>query len=195
MAKTSIHLKPCKWRSSEAHNRREKELDYVRKDLSRLDRSWVGTDDPPKLYSSIRALVKEKTGRAMQEKAEPLYEGVVVIDERTGIDDLLEIGRRFGREFGYKLLQAYIHADEGHYERAGDPSSWKPNLHAHLVFDRYGHETGKGVRTTRANTEGMQDICAEVLGMGRGLPSDKKHLNGGGTRPPWKRGKRPWRHG
>lgn len=149
----------------------------MRKNLSLLNRSWVGTDDLPKLYSSIRALVKEKTGRAMQEKAGSLYEGVVVIDERTGINDLLEFGRRFEREFGYKLLQAYIHADERHYGRVGDPSSWKPNLHAYLVFDRYDHETGKGIRTTRADTERMQDICAEVFGMERGLPSDKKHLD------------------
>lgn len=146
----------------------------MRKNLSLLNRSWVGTDDLPKLYSSIRALVKEKTGRAMQEKAGSLYEGVVVIDERTGINDLLEFGRRFEREFGYKLLQAYIHADERHYGRVGDPSSWKPNLHAYLVFDCYDHETGKGIRTTRADTERMQDICAEVFGTDRGLGEERK---------------------
>jgi len=37
--KTSIHISPVK-AGCEQHNRREKELDYVRHDLSHLNETW-----------------------------------------------------------------------------------------------------------------------------------------------------------
>ena len=72
MAKqTSIHLRPCK-QSSEIHNKREKALDYVRSDLSPLNEWWSAVPSLGERRSQISALVKEKTGRKMQAKAEPL---------------------------------------------------------------------------------------------------------------------------
>ena len=53
---------------------------------------------------------------------------------------------------------------------------WKPNLHAHIVFDWYDHSTGKSIKTTSLDAIEMQTICAEVLGMERGVSSEKKHL-------------------
>ena len=47
---------------------------------------------------------------------------------------------------------------------------WKPNLHAHIVFDWYDHSTGKSIKTTSLDAIEMQTICAEVLGMGVGCP-------------------------
>ena len=43
-------------------------------------------------------LVKEKTGRKMQAKAEPLREGVVVIKEDTTMEELQELGEKIPRE-------------------------------------------------------------------------------------------------
>ena len=51
---------------------------------------------------------------------------------------------------------------------------WKPNLHAHIVFDWYDHSTGKSIKTTSLDAIEMQTICAEVLGMERGVSSEKE---------------------
>ena len=60
MAQTSIHLRPCK-QSSEIHNKREKELDYVRTDLSQNNEWWSAVSSLGELRSEISAMVKEKT--------------------------------------------------------------------------------------------------------------------------------------
>lgn len=188
MAQTSIHLRPCK-QSSEIHNKREKELDYVRPDLTANNEWWSGVESLGALRSEISALVKEKTGRKMQAKAQPLHEGVVVIQENTTMEQLHELGSKFKERFGVTLVQIAIHRDEGHWMNSEGVSSgtkpgqrpnpgdiWKPNLHAHLVFDWYNHDTGKSIKTTKLDAVEMQTLCAEVLGMERGVSSEKKHL-------------------
>ncbi len=110
--KTSINIKPCNIGSSEAHNRRTaeylahigKEKFYVRTDLMAANETWVTPDfsgtSLSERYNQIAAMVKEKTGRAMQTKdrervnkktgkvtvvrgSTPLKEGVVVIKDDT----------------------------------------------------------------------------------------------------------------
>lgn len=171
MAQTSIHLRPCK-QSSEIHNKREKDLDYVRTDLSQNNEWWSAVSSLGELRSEISAMVKEKTGRKMQAKAEPLREGVVVIQEGTTMEQLQELGRRFQERFGVMPVQIAIHRDEGHWKG----EEWKPNLHAHIVFDWYNHTTGKSIKTSKLDAVEMQTITAEVLGMERGVSSEKKHL-------------------
>ena len=171
MAQTSIHLRPCK-QSSEIHNKREKDLDYVRTDLSQNNEWWSAVSSLGELRSEISAMVKEKTGRKMQAKAEPLREGVVVIQEGTTMEQLQELGRRFQERFGVTPVQIAIHRDEGHWKG----EEWKPNLHAHIVFDWYNHTTGKSIKTSKLDAVEMQTITAEVLGMERGVSSEKKHL-------------------
>lgn len=179
MTKTSINLKPCKVTYSEAHNTRKTELDYVRKDLSNKNEFWSSVESLPKLVKEIADLVKEKTGRRMQEKAKPLHEAVVVINENTTMAQLQEIGRQFKEKFGCTAVQIAIHRDEGHFENEenSDRQVWQPNLHAHIVFDWYNHNTGKSVKTTKKDTAEMQSIVAKILGMERGQSSDKKHLS------------------
>ena len=99
-------------------------------------------------------------------------EGVVVIKEDTTMEELQELGKRFQERFGVTPVQIAIHKDEG--ALAGEV--WKPNLHAHIVFDWYDHSTGKSIKTTSLDAIEMQTICAEVLGMERGVSSEKKHL-------------------
>lgn len=118
-------------------------------------------------------MVKEKTGRKMQAKAEPLREGVVVIQEGTTLEQLQELGRRFQERFGVIPVQIAIHRDEGHWKG----EEWKPNLHAHIVFDWYNHTTGKSIKTSKLDAVEMQTITAEVLGMERGVSSEKKHID------------------
>lgn len=144
----------------------------MRSDLSPLNEWWSAVPSLGERRSQISALVKEKTGRKMQAKAEPLREGVVVIKEDTTMEELQELGRRFQEKFGVTPVQIAIHKDEGHWHG----EVWKPNLHAHIVFDWYDHSTGKSIKTTSLDAIEMQTICAEVLGMERGVSSEKKHL-------------------
>ena len=78
--KTSVNIKPCNIGSSEAHNRRtaeylaniRKEKFYIRTDLMAGNETWVSPDFSEATltdrYNRIAAMVKEKTGRAMQTK-------------------------------------------------------------------------------------------------------------------------------
>ena len=78
--KTSVNIKPCNIGSSEPHNRRSaeylanirKEKFYIRTDLMARNEVWVAPEmgDTTLIdrYNQIAAMVKEKTGRAMQTK-------------------------------------------------------------------------------------------------------------------------------
>lgn len=171
MAQTSIHIKACKIGSAESHNKRLKELFNVRPELSFQNEFWQIPQTLQERFEEIKSLVKEKTGRKMQAKATPLHEGVVVIDQGTTMAQLKELARRFQERFGFETIQIAIHKDEGHFK----DGTWKANLHAHMVFDWYNHDTGKSIRTSKSDASEMQSICAEVLGMQRGVASDKKH--------------------
>lgn len=197
MAKTSVHFQPCK-EISEIHNYRKKKLDYVRTQATNKNENWMW-DSSKSLADrreEIRKLVKEKTGRKMQSKAVPLHEAVVVIDNRTTMDDLKKLGKIYQQRFGIECIHISIHRDEGHWiyrngEDAGlkptdNPTQkqiiegvkWKPNLHAHMVFDWYNHDNGKSWKTSKQDARDMQTIAAEVLSMGRGQESTKQHLDG-----------------
>lgn len=173
MAKTSIHIEPCKIGSSEAHNQRMKHLDYVRPELSKLNESWVGVADLPAHLNDLKTLVKKKTGRKMQAKATPIREGVIVIRQDTTIEQLKGLADAIEQRWGIKTLQIYTHKDEGHTDSEG---SWKPNLHAHIVFDWVNHETGKSIKLSRQDMAEMQTMVADCLEMVRGESSDLKHL-------------------
>lgn len=173
MSKTSIHIEPCKIGSSEQHNQRLKHLDYVRPELSKLNESWVGVADLPAHLNDLKTLVKEKTGRAMQAKATPIREGVIVIKQDTTIEQLRGLADAIEQRWGIKTLQIYTHKDEGHTDSDG---SWKPNLHAHIVFDWVNHDTGKSIKLSKQDMAEMQTMVADCLEMVRGESSDIKHL-------------------
>lgn len=171
MAKqTSVNVQPVKG-GSEEHNKREKQLDYVRKDLSHLNQYWESDTQANRLVN-IKALYQSKTGQKMQAKATPIREGVVVIQQSTTMEDLHRLADAYRDRLGIEVFQIAIHRDEG-YQHSKE---WKPNLHAHLVFDWTDHNTGKSVKLNRQKMAEMQTITAEVLGMERGKSSEKKHL-------------------
>lgn len=173
MASTSINIQPCKVGSSEEHNRRLKHLDYVRTELSHKNESWQSDKLTLSQHlDAVRTLVKEKTGRKLQDKATPLREGVIVIQEKTSLDDLQRFAKAVEERWGIKALQIHTHKDEGHYK--GD--EWKANLHAHIVFLWVNQTTGKSIKLDRADMVQMQTLLAETLGMERGASSDRKHL-------------------
>ena len=206
--KTSINIKPCLVRSSGPHNRRSaeylanirKEKLYIRTDLMARKEAWVapeiGDTSLADYYNQIAAMVKEKTGRAMQTKdrervnkktgkvtivrgSTPIKEGVVVIKEDTTMKQLQHFCEVCKQCWGITALQIFIHRDEGHYGVPGDTATWKPNLHAHIVWDWMNHDTGKSCKLDEKDMSDMQTLLAECLEMERGISKEitgKKHL-------------------
>ena len=126
--KSSIHIKPCNIASSEAHNRRTAEYMrnigksriYVIPELSTDNEQWInpdfGSPDLRTHYDNIRQMVKEKTGRAMQEKererkgkngkiikvagCSPIREGVLLVRSDTTLADVQKFGEECQRRWG-----------------------------------------------------------------------------------------------
>ena len=195
-AKASEHIKPCNIAQSERHNRRDADyiaslnpaMLYIRKDLAHLNEVYVAPDmegvSLQQHYDNIRIMVKQKTGRAMQEKdveftdkkgkkrvrqgCSPIREGVVNIKPDTTMEDLLRYAERVHERWGIRAMQIHIHKDEGHYEDTEDPKSWEPNYHAHIIWDWMDHDTGKSFKLNAEDMSAIQDLVAETLDMQRG---------------------------
>ena len=216
--KSSIHIKPCNIASSEAHNRRTAEYMrnigesriYVVPELSTDNEQWINPDfGTPELrthYDNIKQMVKEKTGRAMQEKererkgkngkiikvagCSPIREGVLLIRPDTTLADVRKFGEECQRRWGITPLQIFLHKDEGHWlngqPEAEDKESFqvgnrwfKPNYHAHVVFDWMNHETGKSRKLNDEDMATMQTLASDILLMERGQAkavTGKEHL-------------------
>jgi len=177
MAKTSIHFVPVK-SGSEIHNLREKELDYVIKELTPNNEHWVDPRYEGQTLADIRKEIADRyqthVGQKMQAKAAPIREAVIVIKPDTTMADLQLLAKQLEKEFGIKCIQLHIHRDEGFSKDNPDPS--KLNLHAHFVAD-WTHANGTSLRLTPQDTSKMQTIGAECLKMERGSSSNIKHLN------------------
>ena len=202
--KASVHVKPCNTDQSERHNRRDAEYIkslnpkklYVRLDLTKHNTSYVAPEMegvPLDQYlESIRVMVKQKTGRAMQEKdvkytdkngkvrtrngASPIRECVVVTEKDTRLKDILHFTKEVEKKWGIKALQVHLHRDEGHYEVPGDEKTWVPNYHAHIIWDWMDHSTGKSIKLNAADMSEMQDMVAEALDMERGQKKSETGL-------------------
>ena len=216
--KSSIHIKPCNIASSEAHNRRTveymrnigKSKIYIVPELSADNEQWINPDfGSPNLqthYDNIKRMVKEKTGRAMQEKererkgkngkiikvagCSPIREGVLLVRPDTTLADVKKFGEECQRRWGITPLQIFLHKDEGHWLN-GQPEaenresfkvgeSWfKPNYHAHIVFDWMNHDTGKSRKLNDEDMTEMQSLASGILLMERGQSkavTGKEHL-------------------
>jgi len=203
--KASVHVKPCNIAQSERHNRRDAEYIkslnpkklYVRLDLTKHNASYVVPEMEgvtlDQYLESIRVMVKQKTGRAMQEKdvqytdkngkvrtrngASPIRECVVVIEKDTKLKDLLRFTKEVEKKWGIKALQVHIHRDEGHYEDPADEKTWVPNYHAHIIWDWMDWKTGKSIKLNADDMSTMQDTVAEALDMERGQKKSETGLD------------------
>ena len=216
--KSSIHIKPCKTSSSEAHNRRTAEYMrnigkskiYIVPELTANNEQWInpdfGSPDLQTHYDNIKRMVKEKTGRAMQERererkgkngkiikvagCSPIREGVLLIRPDTTLADVRKFGEECQRRWGITPLQIFLHKDEGHW-LGGQPApedresfkvgeKWfKPNYHAHIVFDWMNHDTGRSCKLNDEDMTEMQSLASDILLMERGQSkavTGKKHL-------------------
>ena len=203
--KASVHVKPCNTAQSERHNRRDAEYIkslnpkklYVRLDLTKHNASYVAPEMEgvtlDQYLDSIRVMVKQKTGRAMQEKdvqytdkngkvrtrngASPIRECVVVIEKDTKLKDLLRFTKEVEKKWGIKALQVHLHRDEGHYENPSDENTWVPNYHAHIIWDWMDWKTGKSIKLNADDMSTMQDMVAEALDMERGQKKSETGLD------------------
>lgn len=177
MAKASIHIEPIK-SSSEIHNKRLKDFDYIRKDLSEKNEKWE-----ERSISEVRREVEEKylrnVGQKMQKKATPIREGVVLLKPEHTMADLFRLKEKLYQKLGIKTFQMYIHKDEGHWKGEEKLKQWVPNLHAHMIFD-WTDDKGKSLKLDRKQMSLIQDIVSETLEMERGqraTVTGRKHLN------------------
>ena len=157
-------------------------------------------------YDNIKQMVKAKTGRAMQEKererktksgkivkvagCSPIREGVLLIKSDTTLEDVCRFGEECQERWGITPLQIFLHKDEGHW-LGGEPAPddkesfqisgrwFKPNYHAHIVFDWMDHERGKSCKLNDNDMMEMQTLASEILSMERGQSktvTGKEHL-------------------
>lgn len=176
MAKTSINVRACNIGSAERHNLRSKELDYIRPELSYRNEQWVEMKIADVL-EDIREKYKQHTGQSMQKKATPIREEVVVIEDGTTLRQLQNFAERIEERFGIHTFQIYTHKDEGASVWDDNAETWKPNYHAHMIFDWTDGETGRTRKLNKQDMAEMQTILAECIDMERGISSDRKHLS------------------
>ena len=166
----------------------------------------LGDYDLQTHYDNIKQMVKAKTGRAMQEKererktksgkivkvagCSPIREGVLLIKSDTTLEDVRRFGEECQQRWGITPLQIFLHKDEGHW-LGGEPAPddkesfqidgrwFKPNYHAHIVFDWMDHDTGKSRKLNDDDMMQMQTLASDILSMERGqskTETGKEHL-------------------
>ena len=145
----------------------------VREELSPQNEQAIYDTRPlSQILEEIKTNYKRSKGKKMHAKATPIREGVVVIQRQTTLNDLKRFTDEVERRWGPRCVQAYIHKDEGHWEG----QEWKPNYHAHLVFD-WTNKQGVTYKLDKIAMQQMQTLLAETLGMERGERSEREHLN------------------
>lgn len=184
--KTSFNIcsvSVAKYGSAYTHQKPEHRatLNYIHSERTELNESWhkeYQANGHPKTLRNYLAdtkrIVKEKTGRAMQKKAEDnvIGEAVVVIDEQTTMEDLQKLGKAMEQRYGWTCVQIHIHRDEGDLgERTEEMKhrEGKYNLHAHMFFITTNLATGKSWKRQRGEGSVMQDITAQTLDLTRGV--------------------------
>ena len=109
----------------------------------------------------------------------PIREGVLLIRADTTLADVHKFGEECKQRWGITPLQIFLHKDEGHW-LSGQPEAedresfqidgkwFKPNYHAHIVFDWMNHDTGKSCKLNDEDMTEMQSLASDILLMERG---------------------------
>ena len=120
----------------------------------------------------------------------PIREGVLLIRADTTLADVHKFGEECKQRWGITPLQIFLHKDEGHW-LSGQPEAedresfqidgkwFKPNYHAHIVFDWMNHDTGKSCKLNDEDMTEMQSLASDILLMERGqskTETGKEHL-------------------
>ena len=134
---------------------------------------------------------KERTARLSKwQDAHQSREGVLLIKPNTTLANVKKFGEECQRRWGITPLQIFLHKDEGHWLNrqpdAEDKESFqvgekwfKPNYHAHIIFDWMNHDTGKSQKLNDNDMMEMQTLASDILFMERGKSktiTGKEHL-------------------
>ena len=184
---------------------------YIVPELTASNEQWInpgfGDPDLQVHYDNIKRMVKEKTGRAMQEKerdrkgkngktikvagCSPIREGRVAHPTGHDTGRRAKIRRGMSKTLGHHTApnlpaqgrgtlakRTTRSRGQGRVSKVGE--RWfKPNYHAHIVFDWMNHDTGKSRKLNEEDMTEMQSLASDILLMERGQSkavTGKEHL-------------------
>lgn len=133
------------------------------------------------------------THKSLPKNAVPVKEAVVRIKKDTSIEDLRRLAELWEKKWGIRAVGIYIHLDEGHWgtlkdgqtedmyrrddgkewkrmNEFGEWEYWKPNYHAHIVFDWFDHKKARCISLDKQDMSEKESDSARILGMERGTP-------------------------
>lgn len=133
------------------------------------------------------------THKSLPKNAVPVKEAVVRIKKDTSIEDLRHLAAFWEKKWGIRAVGIYIHLDEGHWgtlkdgqtedmyrrddgkewkrmNEFGEWEYWKPNYHAHIVFDWFDHKKARCISLDKQDMSQKESDSARILGMERGTP-------------------------
>ena len=156
----------------------------------KISNGWSRKGPGPAMQEKERER-KGKNGKIIKVAGcSPIREGVLLIRQDTALADVRKFGEECQRRWGITPLQIFLHKDEGHWlsgqPETGDRESFqvgekwfKPNYHAHIVFDWMNHDTGKSRKLNDEDMTEMQSLASDILLMERGQSkavTGKEHL-------------------
>lgn len=178
---TSVHVKPALLGAVQ-HNRRETRPGYVFPDRTHLNEVWEvpGLTSVAAARAEVAQLYRQSVGQKMQDRAHPIHEAVVVINEDTTMEQVKAFAAAMQKAYGVRPIQIAIHRDEGYEDPAFDESAPEENrrynYHAHILF-KWCDDKGRTFKWSRKQGREFQDLAAQALAMNRGIESKKRHLS------------------
>lgn len=142
-----------------SHNHRLKVPSYVVSEKTELNVVYVQTSkrNLTDYTKAVKADYENHHGQKYQDKMNPLWETLIVVNPETTDEAIREAIKLIERETGLKIVDAVRHKDEGHFK--GD--EWIPNEHVHLIAERYNFETHKHVTL---DVKQIRDLRLKVAG-------------------------------
>jgi hypothetical protein len=166
---SSIHIEAVKT-GSFLHNDRTMKVSYLIGDSDNNECTCSAIEATAK-YNSLKDQAQknytERTKQKMQKSTIFLKEAIVNLQKHHTLDDLKPVIEKL-ESYGFTVLQASIHRDEGFID---DDSKSNFNYHAHITMFNLDAETGKSVKfgkDYRAELSRLQTLTANTLKMERG---------------------------
>lgn len=175
---SSIHIGKVST-GSFIHNDRTQKVSYLI-DSSDLNEYSKNSSDSIQEFNLLKseAIKKytERTNQKMQKSTVFLKEAIVNLEAHHTLKDLEPIIKKL-ESYGFKVIQASIHRDEGF---KNSDNELEKNYHAHITMFALDKETGKSVKfgkDYRTELSKLQTLTANTLGMKRGKVSVKGHAD------------------
>ena len=173
---SSIHIAKVST-GSFLHNDRSMKVSYLI-DSSDKNECSCNADKAIKTFNNLKYEATnnyvKRTNQKMQKSTIFLKEAIVNLEEHHTLEDLKPIINKL-ESYGFKVLQASIHRDEGF---VNSDNKKEKNYHAHITMFNLDVTTGKTVKfgkSYRTELSKLQTFTAKTLNMQRGKVSVKEH--------------------